>query len=107
LDKAQIVARAFGFPKGAALLILRRCLAKGHPGSALMNTVTHSLPSTPPCSPASVVRTIQRAFRVIPRLRGPLAVFAAVLGIAATHASPHNPDTDWFRDAGCFRRSGN
>jgi hypothetical protein len=36
----------------------------------------------------------------LPAVRRGLAALAAALLIAPAHASPHNPDTDWFRDAG-------
>ncbi len=36
----------------------------------------------------------------MPGVLGRLAALAIVLWIAPTQASPHNPDTDWFRNAG-------
>ena len=35
-----------------------------------------------------------------PRVRRGLGALATVLLIGPAYASPHNPDTDWFRDAG-------
>ena len=36
----------------------------------------------------------------LPGHRRSLAALAAALLIASAQASPHNPNTDWFRDAG-------
>src|ERR1017187_2490700 len=41
-----------------------------------------------------------RISSIMPNVLRRLAALAALLVIAPAYGSPHNPDTDWFRDAG-------
>lgn len=54
-------------------------------------------PSRLPCQAA---RLGHRGRNLVPGMLGCLAALVTALWIAPTCASPHNPDTDWFRNAG-------